>query len=110
VYATLTEGMTRRTTGEWLALLREADIPCGKAASLDDLFDDPYLTETNYFTACEHPVEGRVVIPAIPAWFSKSPPNVHRQWPVLGEHTIEVLKEAGFSGEEIAAIADRPAM
>nr|WP_294526744.1 CoA transferase [uncultured Rhodopila sp.] len=105
VYATLTTGMTQRTTAEWLTLLQQADIPCGKANALDELFDDPYLTQTKYFEPRIHPVEGNVVVPAIPARFSNSPPNVHRLWPVLGEHTSEVLKSAGFSEEEIAAIA-----
>jgi crotonobetainyl-CoA:carnitine CoA-transferase CaiB-like acyl-CoA transferase len=104
VYATLTRGMPLRTTDDWLALLREADIPCGKASSLDELFGDPYLIETNYFAAYDHPVEGRVVVPAIPARLSKSPPAVRRLWPAPGEHTVEVLREAGCSGEEIAAI------
>jgi crotonobetainyl-CoA:carnitine CoA-transferase CaiB-like acyl-CoA transferase len=104
VYATLTEGMTQRTTAEWLAELRPADIPCGKANGLDDLFTDPYLTETGYFEAYAHPVEGDVVIPAIPARFSKSPPNVHRPWPVLGQHTREILAEAGCSEVEIQGI------
>jgi crotonobetainyl-CoA:carnitine CoA-transferase CaiB-like acyl-CoA transferase len=104
VYATLTEGMPKRTTEEWLAELRPADIPCGKANGLDDLFTDPYLTETGYFEAYAHPVEGDVVIPAIPARFSKSPPNVHRPWPVLGQHTREILAEAGCSEAEIEAI------
>ncbi len=104
VYATLTEGMKLRTTGEWLAELRPADIPCGKANGLDELFTDPYLTETGYFEAHKHPVEGDVVIPAIPARFSKTPPNVHRPWPTLGQHTREILVEAGCSEQEIEAI------
>jgi crotonobetainyl-CoA:carnitine CoA-transferase CaiB-like acyl-CoA transferase len=107
VYATLTEGMTRRTTAEWLAELRPADIPCGKANSLDDLFTDPYLTETGYFEPYDHPVEGNTVIPAIPARFSKSPPNVHRPWPALGEHTGEILKEAGYSETEIKQLTTK---
>ena len=107
VYATLTEGMKLRTTDEWLAELRPGDIPCGKANSLADLFTDPYLTETGYFESHEHPVEGDVVIPAIPARFSQSPPNVHRLWPKLGEHTREILTEAGCSRAEIEAILDR---
>jgi crotonobetainyl-CoA:carnitine CoA-transferase CaiB-like acyl-CoA transferase len=96
--------MKQRTTEEWLAELRPADIPCGKANSLEDLFTDPYLMETGYFGAYEHPVEGDVVIPAIPARFSKSPPNVHRPWPMLGEHSREILAEAGYSDAEIEAI------
>jgi len=105
LYATLTEGMKQRTTAEWLAELQPVDIPCGKANTLDDLFDDPYLTETGYFEPYRHPTEGDVIAPAIPARFSKSPPNVHRHWPALGEHTQEILKEAGFSDGEIDTIA-----
>ncbi len=107
VYATLTEGMRQRTTEEWLAELRPADIPCGKANSLDDLFTDAYLTETGYFQQFEHPIEGDVVIPAIPARFSETPANVHRPWPSLGQHTAEILAEAGYSQTEIAAITGR---
>ena len=104
VYATLTEGMKQRTTEEWLAELRPADIPCGKANTLAELFADPYLQETGYFEDYDHPVEGKVVIPAIPARFSKTPPNVHRPWPTLGQHTHEILAEIGCSEAEIAAI------
>ena len=103
-YATLTAGMKQRTTEEWLAELQPADIPCGKANSLGDLFTDPYLTETGYFESYRHPVEGDVIVPAIPARFSASPPNVHRPWPTLGQHTREVLEELGLSSAEIDAI------
>ena len=103
-YATLTNGLTQRTTEEWLEELRPADIPCGKANNIDDLFTDPYLLETDYFEHHTHPVEGDVVVPAFPARFSKSPANLHRPWPTLGEHTTEVLAEAGFSTAEIEEI------
>jgi crotonobetainyl-CoA:carnitine CoA-transferase CaiB-like acyl-CoA transferase len=107
VYATLTEGMKQRTTEEWLAELRPADIPCGKANRLDELFGDDYLTETGYFEPHDHPVEGKVVIPAIPARFSKSPPSVHRPWPKLGEHTREILAEAGCTEAEVEQIVEK---
>jgi crotonobetainyl-CoA:carnitine CoA-transferase CaiB-like acyl-CoA transferase len=105
-YAALAQGLQQRNTDEWLAELRAADIPCGRVNRLEDLLTDPYLAETDYFQDYEHPVEGPVVVPAIPARFSRSAPNVHRPWPVLGEHTRAILTEAGFSETEIAAILD----
>ena len=104
LYATLTEGMRHRTTAEWIAELQPADIPCGRAGTLADLFDDPYLKETNFFEAVDHPVEGNVLMTAVPARFSKSPPNTTRLWPTLGEHNREILREAGCSEIEIDAI------
>jgi crotonobetainyl-CoA:carnitine CoA-transferase CaiB-like acyl-CoA transferase len=106
LYATLTEGMTQRTTAEWLAILRDADIPCGAANTLQDLMSNAYLRETGFFKAMQHPVDGKVVLPAIAPEFSASPPSVRRLWPTLGQHTEEVLRETGFSAAEIAAITD----
>jgi crotonobetainyl-CoA:carnitine CoA-transferase CaiB-like acyl-CoA transferase len=104
LYATLTDGMLKKTTAEWLAILRPADIPCGPANRLEDLFDDAYLQETGFFQRAEHPSEGQVVLPAVPAWFSKSPASVRRLWPSHGEHTQEILREAGYSDAEIGEI------
>jgi len=104
LYATLTEGMKTRTTAAWLEELRPADIPCGPANRLEDLFTDEYLKETNFFEEADHPTEGRVVVPAIPARFSKSQPSVRSLWPALGQHNREILREAGCSEAEIDAI------
>ena len=104
LYATLTDGMKHRTTAEWIAELQPADIPCGRAGTLGDLFDDPYLRETGFFEEVDHPVEGKALMAAVPARFSDSPPNTTRLWPTLGEHNREVLREAGCSEDEIEEI------
>ena len=103
VLGVLTEGLRTRTTSEWLAILTEADIPCGNAAGLADLFQDDYLRDTGFFQSAQHPMEGAVTLPAIAPAFSASPASVRRLWPALGEHTREVLREAGFADTEIEA-------
>jgi crotonobetainyl-CoA:carnitine CoA-transferase CaiB-like acyl-CoA transferase len=105
VLAVLTEGLRARTTDEWLEILTAADLPCGKANSLADLFEDDYLRDTGFFQHAQHPVEGAVTLPAIAPEFSASPASVRRLWPTLGQHTREVLREAGIAETEIDAIA-----
>jgi crotonobetainyl-CoA:carnitine CoA-transferase CaiB-like acyl-CoA transferase len=104
LYAALAEGMRERTTVEWLTLLGALDIPCGPVNTLPDLLQDEYLRETGFFQQMRHPLDGDVTVTAIPARFSASPPSVRRLWPSLGEHTEEVLREAGCDEEEIQAI------
>ena len=105
LYATLTEGMTQRTTADWLEILRAADIPCGAANTLQDLMSNAYLRETGFFRQMQHPVDGSVVLTAIGPEFSASPPSVRRLWPALGEHTEEVLREIGYGDGSISDIA-----
>ncbi|HUB16843.1 MAG TPA: CoA transferase [Acetobacteraceae bacterium] len=107
VLGVLTEGLRTRTTAEWLTILAEADIPCGNANRLADLFEDDYLRETGFFQPARHPTEGPVLLPAIAPAFSATPPSVRRLWPRLGEHTTEVLREAGVAEAEIQSIAGR---
>jgi len=105
LYAVLGEGLRARSTAEWLGILGALDIPCGPANTLADLLDDEYLRETAFFQPMRHPSEGDVIVTAIPARFSESPPSVRRPWPALGEHTGEVLREIGYDAAAITAIS-----
>jgi crotonobetainyl-CoA:carnitine CoA-transferase CaiB-like acyl-CoA transferase len=94
-----------KTTDEWIALLRELEIPCARMASLDDLLTDPQLAATGFFKHASHPSEGEIMFTDPPVRFSETPPSTERLQPRLGEHSFEVLREAGFSDNEIKALA-----
>ena len=100
-------GLKQRTSAEWAELLTRADIPNGPANTLPDLLQDAYLRETGFFQTMQHPVEGAVTVTAVPPAFSATPCAVRRLWPTLGEHTDEVLREAGLTDAEITAATGR---
>ena len=105
VYSFVAEEMHKRTTGEWLAALEQADIPVQRMNSLEDILNDPHLAAIGYFREVEHPTEGTLRSMKVPSEWSETPPEVRRHAPRLGEHTREVLREAGYSDAQIEALA-----
>ncbi len=93
--------MRKRSTAEWIAALEGADIPVQRMNSLTDIVDDPHLAAIGYFRQVEHPTEGSIRSMAVPSEWSESAPEYRRHAPRHGEHTGEVLREAGVPEAEI---------
>ncbi len=94
-YATLGRVLAAKTTAEWLAFCSANGIPA--AADLDELIEA--LPDD------EHPAAGAYKLIPPPARFSASPASVRRRAPLAGQHTREVLAEAGLAESEIARLA-----
>jgi crotonobetainyl-CoA:carnitine CoA-transferase CaiB-like acyl-CoA transferase len=62
---------------------------------------DPQIAHNGTFVEFDHPSEGHVKMPGFPIKFSKTPSEVRRGAPQVGEHSREVLLGAGFSGDDI---------
>jgi crotonobetainyl-CoA:carnitine CoA-transferase CaiB-like acyl-CoA transferase len=90
--------LTDKSTDEWLELLRDLEIPSARVSSLDDLLDDPQLAAVGFFKHATHPTEGEIMLTDLPVRFSDTAVTTERLQPRLGEHSIEVLREAGFIG------------
>jgi crotonobetainyl-CoA:carnitine CoA-transferase CaiB-like acyl-CoA transferase len=104
VYAYLGEKMTERTTAEWLAGFEKHDIPAAKMNSLADVFADPHLRATGYFGEIDHPSEGRLTSLKTPSEWSESAPEYRLHAPRLGEHTREILREAGYDDTAVESM------
>jgi len=105
-YAFVAEHIRTRTSADWLAALMEADVPVMPLNSLEDLLSDPHLNETGFFVTGEHPTEGTLRTMRLPSRWSDCPADETRPAPRLGEHTVEVLREAGYTDAEIDAMVD----
>ena len=109
LYRMVAEIMPTRTTAEWIKVLEAADMPVMQLHTVDSLMADPHLDAVGFFDVVEHPSEGAIRSMAIPSQWSKSQPKVSRQAPRLGEHSAQVLGEAGYSQEDIRELARRGA-
>jgi crotonobetainyl-CoA:carnitine CoA-transferase CaiB-like acyl-CoA transferase len=104
LYGLIEEEAPKHTTHEWVEFCDRVSIPCMPVLSLDELPDDPHVKAVGLFGTAEHPSEGRYRTLRRPVAFSEAPFRIRRHAPRQGEHTAEVLAEAGCSAEEIAAI------
>ena len=103
-YSITGEIMATRKTKEWLELFDKSGVPTIVVNSLEDLVTDPHLQATGFWQIVEHPTEGALRMPKFPVNFGSTPASIRRHAPRLGEHTEEVLREAGLSAEQVAAL------
>jgi len=97
VFATL-------STAEWLPLLRAADILCAPVATYDDLSGHPQIAANGMVAEVDHATLGAIRMPGFPVDSAAANAQPHRVAPACGEHTAQVLREAGFGDAEIAAL------
>ncbi|WP_248446969.1 CaiB/BaiF CoA transferase family protein [Sinorhizobium meliloti] len=104
IFAKTREKLKTKSSEEWLARLRAADIWCGPVYGYADLVEDAQIRHNGTFVEYDHPTEGRVKTPGFPIRFSKTPSTVDRGAPVVGQHTREILQDAGYDEARIAAL------
>jgi formyl-CoA transferase len=104
LYAFLAEAFETKTTAEWIHILSEADIPIIEMNTPGTLLDDPHMKRVGFFAEQDHPSEGRLRTIGIPQQWSESAPELRYPAPRLGEHSVQLLTEYGFSGDEIDAM------
>ena len=107
VYAFQSEILRTRTTAEWTKLFLEHDLPVGPMNSLQDVLNDTHLADIGYFARIEHPTEGSLRTMYYPTEFSTTPVTSRHPAPHLGEHTEELLAEAGYEQHRIDELIAR---
>jgi alpha-methylacyl-CoA racemase len=95
-----------RTRDEWRAFNDEHDAMIEPVLDLDEALESELVREREMVVSYEQPEVGEVRQLGFPIKLSRTPAGLDRPAPALGEHTMEVLTESGYSGEEVQAMAD----
>jgi crotonobetainyl-CoA:carnitine CoA-transferase CaiB-like acyl-CoA transferase len=99
------EAITRtKPTEEWIELIDAAGVPCGPVLTYDQTWQDPQVLARDMITEVDHPIIGPMKTTSPPTKFSNMDFAVRSPAPWIGQHTAEVLREAGLSEERIAEL------
>ncbi len=97
----LTRTFLRRSTADWLERLDRGGCPAGPVLDVTQVHQDPQAIARQMILRLQHPVAGPVGAIGLPVKFSATPGGVHEPAPLLGQHTRDVLREAGYRPDQI---------
>ncbi|MDB4223496.1 CoA transferase [Granulosicoccus sp.] len=99
-----------RSTETWVQLLNDAGIPAGPILDVPEMHEDPQTLAREMVTDVVHPVAGKMKTLGSPVKFHGTPGGVKRAAPLLGQHSMEVLRECDYSDDEILELINSGAV
>ncbi len=103
----LINGVLRtKETKDWLEIFRIHQVAAGPINTVEDLFSDPNVLESDLVVTMKHPKAGEVKLLAPPFILEKTPASVVLPPPLLGQHLNEILAETGFSEAEVTRLIE----
>jgi crotonobetainyl-CoA:carnitine CoA-transferase CaiB-like acyl-CoA transferase len=101
VFEELQKEFLKKTQAEWLEIFRDKDACVAPIKDFGEACEDPQIKSREMVQTQEHPKVGEIKNIASPIKYSRTPLEIRSIAPKVGEHTKTILKEMGYSKEEI---------
>ena len=96
--------MIAKSTDEWMSTLDEAGVPCAPVLHRKDMIRNEQVLANGIVVEYDHPVAGRLRQTRNAARFEETTLEYQNGAPTLGQHTMQILKEVGYTEKEAASI------
>ncbi len=108
--ALLEETFCRESTQHWVKALGEAGVPCGPINDLEQVYSDPHVRAREMLVELDDAELGVLKNIGIPVKLSLTPGRIRHRAPDLGEHTRDILLQAGYADDDIAKLRETGAI
>jgi len=98
--------LSQQSTGYWLDLLEQAGVVAGPIYNMEQVYDDPQVHARDMVVNLEDKELGTLRHIGVPVKLSETPGGVRQRAPALGEHSKEILSNAGYMKDEIDALLE----
>ncbi|MQF63786.1 CoA transferase [SAR202 cluster bacterium AD-802-L14_MRT_200m] len=98
--------LTTKNSSEWLEVLEKSGVPAGPILNISEVWNDPQVEARNMKVTLDHPTAGKITNIGLAAKLYSTPGRITKPAPLLGEHTREILVDAGYSKKNIKDLID----
>ena len=98
--------LTTKNSSEWLEVLEKSGVPAGPILNISEVWNDPQIEARNMKVTLDHPTAGKITNIGLAAKLYSTPGRITKPAPLLGEHTREILVDAGYSKKNIEDLID----
>ena len=98
--------LTTKKSSEWLEVLEKSGVPAGPILNISEVWNDPQVEARNMKVTLDHPTAGKITNIGLAAKLYSTPGRITKPAPLLGEHTREILVDAGYSKKNIEDLID----